>query len=75
MLRGGAAVGKGLWDNKRKIIKGVARFYAGGAGALIGLSAGIATGDLSKVVASTTGGLMAGRAIGNKAVDKSCKRK
>ena len=71
--RGLRAVGNGIYDNRRRIIKGaagtLARGAAGMVGASIGLAAGITTGDLSKVAALTTGGLYAGRAIGNKATN------
>ena len=71
--RGLRAVGNGIYDNRRRIIKGAVGTFARGAagmvGASIGLAAGITTGDLSKVATLTTGGLYAGRAIGNKATN------
>lgn len=68
-LRGAKTVGKGLWNNKKRIISGIARGFAGGAGAAIGLAAAVTTGDPSKAVSYATSGFLAGRAVGNKAVN------
>ena len=71
--RGARAIGNGIYNNRRRIIKGavgtLARAAVGAVGATIGLAAGISTGDPSKAFAYTTGGYLAGRTIGNKATN------
>lgn len=67
--RAGKTIGKAAWNNKKRAISGVARYMMGGAGAAIGLAAGITSGDPSKALSYATSGLLAGRAVGNKAVN------
>ena len=64
-VRGSKFVAKGLWKNKGKILRTAAKVAGAGVGATIGLAAGVSTGDFSKIVAYSTAGTMAGRAIGN----------
>ncbi len=68
-IKGVKKLGKGIWKNKRKIARGLARGVGTVAGATMGLSAAAASGDPSKALAYMGAGALAGNSIGKNAVN------
>ena len=69
LIRGAKTLGRGIWKNKRKIVRGAARATGTVMGAAIGLGAGLTTGDLSKTLTYASAGAYAGNAVGKNATN------